>query len=249
VPGLIVRNRTNKSEATAPNRARFLLWPFSRQPNLIVSACFSGMSRPTGGVAFASVNATAPGRNSGLKYVATRLTFPNVPDPVFVNVLRIVRDDQLRAALDAFDDCCVALHNSSCVHTVTTAASPIVGSRNLNCAFLNWYHLNRMDDLLARWIRLIELSLHLVPPMPPHAKEKSRIAKALRLFPRFRLISDRWGRHADGSFVKLPVQIPSVSARKSKFRRQEKKIYLKRPSIEASGDFYCSYALRDGGWR
>jgi hypothetical protein len=59
----------------------------SGQPNLIRECLLFRDEQINGGVAFASVNATPPGRNSGLKNVAARLTFPNVSDPVFVNVL------------------------------------------------------------------------------------------------------------------------------------------------------------------
>jgi hypothetical protein len=62
-----------------------------------------GECRP-GSVAF-GIRFASPASNCSLKGVAARLAFPNVPDPVFVNVLRTVRDNQLSAALGAFNHC------------------------------------------------------------------------------------------------------------------------------------------------
>src|SRR5262245_15902301 len=91
-------------------------------------------------------------RNRGLKGVAARLTFPNVPDPVFVNVLRTVRDNQLSAALGAFDHCSIALHGQSAFtsYLFRNAASAIVGLQDLKCACLDCYVLNRMSAALRR---------------------------------------------------------------------------------------------------
>jgi hypothetical protein len=63
-------------------------------------------------VAFA-IRFASPARNCGFKSVAARLAFPNVPDAVFVDVFRTVGDNQLSAALGAFDHCSIALHGQS----------------------------------------------------------------------------------------------------------------------------------------
>src|SRR5262245_48262111 len=71
----------------------------------------------------------SPARNRGLKGVAARLTFPNVPDPVFVNVFRTVGDNQLSAAMGAFDQCSVALHGQSARYSLFAQKRSITNRR------------------------------------------------------------------------------------------------------------------------